>query len=175
MKKLLIALILITTALTLMAGYSNIVKSEVKTWHGVYQLEKSKPYLVDGSIKHLLLLAPPEALDSLGISFTEGDTLSVQAAETKGALLVTTIKLGDKVFSIRSEDLKDNFYDEPSTVKVSPAKCIGCKLCVSPCPVDAITMIKGKAVIDSAKCVSCGICIDGNGRFRGCPVRAISR
>ena len=29
-------------------------------------------------------------------------------------------------------------------------------------------------VIDLDKCTECGICIDGHGRFKGCPVRAIS-
>ncbi|GAB1467505.1 hypothetical protein MASR2M64_01760 [Candidatus Cloacimonadota bacterium] len=175
MKKLLIILILITTALAIMAGYDNNVKSEVKAWDGVYQLEKGKPYLVNGTVKHLLLLAPPEALDSLGITLNHGDELSVQAAETKGALLVTCIRKGNDVFSLRTVDLKNNYYDEASTVKVIPAECIGCKLCVAPCPVGAITMVNGKAQIDPAKCVSCGICIDGNGKFKGCPVRAIRK
>ena len=45
--------------------------------------------------------------------------------------------------------------------------CIGCKICVRKCPVSAITMKDGKAVIDSTKCISCGICADK------CPVKAI--
>ncbi|MDP2173949.1 MAG: 4Fe-4S binding protein [Candidatus Cloacimonadaceae bacterium] len=60
--------------------------------------------------------------------------------------------------------------------KVNPDKCIGRKLCVIYCPVDAITMVKGKAVIDADKCIDCGICINGNGDdFDGCPVSAISK
>lgn len=45
--------------------------------------------------------------------------------------------------------------------------CIGCKICVRKCPVSAITMKDGKAVIHSTKCISCGICADK------CPVKAI--
>ena len=60
--------------------------------------------------------------------------------------------------------------------KVNADKCIGCQLCVSKCPVGAITMVKGKAVIDANKCIGCGICADGNGDdFNGCPVKAINQ
>jgi ferredoxin len=58
--------------------------------------------------------------------------------------------------------------------KVQAELCIGCQLCVSNCPVNAITMIDGKAVIDQSKCTACGICTNGNGNdYLGCPVNAI--
>ena len=47
--------------------------------------------------------------------------------------------------------------------------CIGCKICVRKCPVSAITMKDGKAVIDTSKCIICGICADV------CPVKAIHK
>ncbi len=60
--------------------------------------------------------------------------------------------------------------------KVNADKCIGCKLCVSKCPVGAIKMVKGKAVIDAKMCVGCGVCADGDGYdFNGCPVEAIKQ
>ena len=52
--------------------------------------------------------------------------------------------------------------------KVDPQKCIGCTICVQKCPVKAITMQDGKAVIDREKCIQCGLCI------QACPVSAIS-
>ncbi|MCD6501671.1 4Fe-4S binding protein [bacterium] len=53
--------------------------------------------------------------------------------------------------------------------KVDSKRCIGCAQCVPKCPVGAITMERGRAVIDPEKCIGCGICVDV------CPVIAISQ
>lgn len=42
--------------------------------------------------------------------------------------------------------------------KVDLKNCTGCTECVGTCPTKAISMIRGKAVIDSEKCISCGLC-----------------
>ncbi len=58
--------------------------------------------------------------------------------------------------------------------EVDPKLCIGCRLCTNICPTGAITMVKGKAVIDADKCIACGFCADGDGKkFKGCPTQAI--
>ncbi len=44
-------------------------------------------------------------------------------------------------------------------VKVNKEKCNGCGTCLNVCPQDAISLNKGKAVIDKDKCVECGACI----------------
>jgi len=57
---------------------------------------------------------------------------------------------------------------------VTADACIGCQLCIEPCPVDAITMVNGKAVIDQSKCIADDICVSGNKiNYAGCPVEAI--
>lgn len=59
---------------------------------------------------------------------------------------------------------------------VNANACIGCQLCVTPCPVQAISIVNGKAVIDKDKCTACGICVNGDTKnFNGCPVSAISK
>ena len=42
---------------------------------------------------------------------------------------------------------------------VDSEKCTGCELCTNWCPVNAIKMSGGKAVIDSSKCIGCAECI----------------
>ena len=59
---------------------------------------------------------------------------------------------------------------------MNPKQCIGCRLCEIKCPVKAIKMEKGVAVIDADLCTACGICVKGDGkRFKGCPVGAIKK
>jgi len=43
-------------------------------------------------------------------------------------------------------------------IEVIAAKCTGCGLCVKACPVDAIRMRDGIAVIDYDTCILCGVC-----------------
>ena len=41
---------------------------------------------------------------------------------------------------------------------VDEKKCITCGACMSICPVNAISIVKGKAQIDIKKCIKCGKC-----------------
>lgn len=53
-------------------------------------------------------------------------------------------------------------------VKISAEECVGCEACVPVCPVEAISMQDGVAVIDQDACTQCEICVPT------CPVEAIS-
>ena len=84
-----------------------------------------------------------------------------------------------------TKELIKNFFSKPvterypSTKKIpkerfrgrilyDSKKCIGCKLCVNNCPVNAITFHKkGKIYFDMGKCIYCGLCRDV------CPVKCI--
>jgi ferredoxin len=50
---------------------------------------------------------------------------------------------------------------------VNKKKCVSCKKCVKKCPVDAISMMTGKARVDHDGCINCGKCV------KVCPVKAI--
>jgi Fe-S-cluster-containing hydrogenase component 2 len=50
---------------------------------------------------------------------------------------------------------------------VDTEECMGCGICVSACPVGAISMEQGKAAINMEKCIRCGKCHDA------CPTGAI--
>ena len=44
-------------------------------------------------------------------------------------------------------------------MKVNPDKCTCCGHCVRDCPVDAVKMVKKKAVINDHLCTDCGVCL----------------
>ncbi|MBN1539372.1 MAG: 4Fe-4S binding protein [Candidatus Thermoplasmatota archaeon] len=53
-------------------------------------------------------------------------------------------------------------------VNIDKNTCIGCGACVETCPVQALSMVDGKADVDPGTCVDCGACVGV------CPVQALS-
>jgi NAD-dependent dihydropyrimidine dehydrogenase PreA subunit len=51
-------------------------------------------------------------------------------------------------------------------LELDSENCIGCELCIPYCPVQAIYMSEGVALIDKDECVECGVCF----RSEVCPV-----
>ena len=50
---------------------------------------------------------------------------------------------------------------------VDQEKCVGCGICISSCPEDAISMENDKATVSQDKCTFCGEC------FSACPQESI--
>ncbi|HPC39174.1 MAG TPA: 4Fe-4S binding protein [Exilispira sp.] len=51
---------------------------------------------------------------------------------------------------------------------VNSSKCTGCGGCVDVCPVGAISLVDGKALVDKDTCIDCAACTSE------CPSEAIS-
>ena len=69
---------------------------------------------------------------------------------------------------VLNKDRTETTKGSQMSAKVNAPECMGCTLCVNMCPVDAIEMQNGVAVIDEEGCVSCGACVTA------CPAEAIS-
>ena len=83
-------------------------------------------------------------------------------------------KLPDEIKPETPEPAETTISSLKTTYQVNQDLCIGCKLCLRYCPEGAISLKKGKAIIDTTKCTACGICSDGNKKnFSGCPVGAV--
>ena len=44
--------------------------------------------------------------------------------------------------------------------KTDSEKCTGCGVCIDVCPLEAISLNDGIAVIDEDTCTECGLCVD---------------
>ncbi len=133
-------------------------------------------YLNTGEDFFKLGIAPEDFLEDKKIVLESKTNFSCIGILDDEEIIVYNIVIGDDVFAIRNEEGKPLWNTEPDKdiYIVDADKCIGCRLCVKPCPTDAIRMVEGIAIIDMNKCIACGICIEGDGkRYKGCPVDAI--
>lgn len=125
-----------------------------------------------------LKLAPQEFLAEKNLILKDDMLVELKGFLYKGNLLTISLKNNNSDIKIRDNQGNPLWGEEENYTgyRTDVTKCIGCKLCVSACPVKAINFENGVAKIDSEKCIQCGICVNGNANnFKGCPVKAISK
>ena len=154
-------------------------KVEITNYEGSLKKIGDDWYLNTGDDFFKLNLALEDYLFQNGIELKSKSGLNIYGILEDEQIIVHSIQVKGSYFPIRDE--KGNPLWEEKTKKkeyylVNPKQCIGCRLCEIKCPVQAIKMEKGVAVIDADLCTACGICVKGDGkRFKGCPVGAIKK
>ena len=178
MKRLFFLITIIIIVFTLNVISQKTEELTLKEFEGTLKKIGNEWFLSTDKDFYKLVLAPEDFLEENEIIMKPEEKFTLEGILEEGELFVYTIFIKENVIPLR--DNRGNPIWEKTTKKdyyiVNSKKCIGCKLCVKYCPVDAITMVNGIALIDKDKCIDCGICVDGNGKkFKGCPVNAISR
>jgi ferredoxin len=177
-KKVLIYTILLLIFAISLNVFSQAENAEIVDYKGTLKNIGGDWYLMTGGDFFQLNLAPDEFLEEKNITLETKTDIIIHGILVEEE--INTYKLVYNEITLEIRDVDGNALWEDSTLnefyKVIPKKCIGCRLCVNSCPTDAITMVKGKAVIDADKCIACGFCADGDGkRFKGCPTSAIEK
>lgn len=153
-------------------------KSDLDYFDGVLKKIGEDWFLVTNGDFSQLDIAPDEYIESNDIVLIPKTELIIRGSSSDGIITVHTIYINDFTYEIRDDSGTPLWQEEDESSGyyiVNPKKCIGCQLCVSSCPTQAIKMIHGKAVIDADKCIDCGICEIGGNKYNGCPTDAIKR
>ena len=153
---------------------SLFAKSNIVTYNGTLINNGTNWFLKSEAGFFILDLAPEEFMNEQGLNLEAGDEARVSGIIDGKDLIVNVIISKGKVVVMRDGEGNSLWQKHAEKIHfVLNSKCIGCRLCIADCPVNAIVMYKGKAVIDADACINCGICKDGNENFLGCPSKAI--
>jgi len=165
--------------LLILAVAVNIFSQDNKTelFSGKLKSIGGEWYINTGEDFFKLNLAPEDFLSENKIILESKSEIIIHGKLAEEEIIAYKLIYNEQTLEMRTDNGKTLWKEEgKGHYVVNPKKCIGCRLCVKPCPTDAITMVKGRAVIDADKCIACGICADGDGKnFKGCPTSAIDK
>ena len=152
-------------------------KPDIEIFEGKLKSMGGEWFIISDGDFFQLDLAPEEFLTENNITFTAKQLLKVEGLIVDEVIEVHNIYINNSIIKLR-DNAGNPLWQEEKQVGhffVIPNKCIGCQLCVSVCPTEAISMIHGRAVIETDKCIDCGICENGNDEYKGCPTKAIKK
>ena len=191
MKKTILIVLLMTGVIFLFAAHIHkmrgnevVKKGKLTKISGELINENGEWYLKKGKKKIEMHFGPEEYREEKGVEVKPQKNFSANGFLYKDSFAIINFAYNDTTVTLRDKTGKalwsESIHKETKPHKpyyiVDRKKCIGCRLCVSNCPVNAIEMKGGRAIIDADKCISCGICENGNGStYKGCPVDAISK
>ncbi len=177
MKK---SLILFITILVVILSFFNLFSTEkpdLEIFEGKLKNMGGEWFIISDGDFYQLNLAPEDFLVENNISLTNIEQFKAEGIILDEIIDVYRILTDNSIIELR-DDTGNPLWKEERQIghfHVNPKMCIGCQLCVSVCPTDAISMIHGRAIIDADKCIDCGICEIGKGNYRGCPTNAIKK
>lgn len=177
MKKSLIISVTVIIVILSFFNLFSIDKPDLEIFEGKLKNMGGEWFIISDGDFFQLNLASEEFLKENNIILTSKEQFKAEGIIIDEVINVYSIYTNDSIIKLR--DIKGNpLWQEEKQIghyHVNPKKCIGCQLCVSVCPTDAISMVHGRAIIDADKCIDCAICEIGNGDYKGCPTAAIKK
>lgn len=177
MKK---SIILYFTLIIVFFSFINLFstdKPDLEIFEGKLKNMGSEWFIISNGDFFQLNLAPEKFLKENNLILVSKEHFKAEGVIIDEVINVYRIHTDNSIIELR--DVTGNpLWQEEKQIghfHVNPKMCIGCQLCVSICPTNAISMVHGRAIIDADKCIDCGICEFGNGDYKGCPTNAIKK
>ena len=170
------ALVLLIIIISLLNLFSS-EKPDLEIFEGKLKKMAGEWFIISDGDFFQLNLAPEEYLKENNLTLTSKQQIKIEGITVDEVINVYLVHANDTIIELRDSAGNPLWQEEKQVghFQINPKMCIGCQLCVSVCPTDAISMVHGRAIIDAEKCIDCGICENGNGGYKGCPTNAIKK